>query len=83
MQHVLPQGFVKIRHYGLLANRFRAERLAISRRLLLVAAVQATLVATVEGEALGVEPTRDHGCAKCGSRRLECRALPRCSANTS
>ena len=25
--HVLPKGFMKIRHYGLLANRFRAERL--------------------------------------------------------
>ena len=29
VQHVLPGGFVKIRHYGLLANRGRAERLAL------------------------------------------------------
>src|SRR3989442_1259898 len=28
VQHVLPRGFVKIRHYGLLANRGRTERLA-------------------------------------------------------
>jgi hypothetical protein len=32
--HVLPRGFVKIRHYGLLANRHRASRLAACRRLL-------------------------------------------------
>src|SRR5262249_7486716 len=35
VQHVLPKGFVKIRHYGLLANRQRAERLDQCRRLLL------------------------------------------------
>jgi hypothetical protein len=33
--HVLPRGFVKIRHYGLLANRHRAEKLHVCRRLLL------------------------------------------------
>jgi hypothetical protein len=32
--HVLPRGFVRIRHFGFLANRFRASRLALSRRLL-------------------------------------------------
>lgn len=36
VQHVLPRGFVKIRHYGLLANRHRAEKLGVCRRLLLV-----------------------------------------------
>ena len=35
VQHVLPRGFVKIRHYGLLANRHRAEKLRVCRRLLL------------------------------------------------
>ena len=34
VQHVLPRGFVKIRHYGLLANRHRAAKLALCRRLL-------------------------------------------------
>ena len=28
--HVLPKGFVRIRHFGFLANRFRASRLALS-----------------------------------------------------
>src|SRR5436190_2909569 len=31
--HVLPRGFVRIRHFGFLANRFRASRLALSRQL--------------------------------------------------
>jgi hypothetical protein len=32
--HVLPKGFVRIRHFGLLANRFRNRNLALARRLL-------------------------------------------------
>ena len=34
VSHVLPRGFVKIRHHGLLANRHRAEKLRACRRLL-------------------------------------------------
>jgi hypothetical protein len=34
--HVLPSGFQRIRHYGLLANRHRASRLDRCRRLLMV-----------------------------------------------
>jgi predicted RNA-binding Zn-ribbon protein involved in translation (DUF1610 family) len=32
--HVLPRGFVRIRHFGFLANRWRTSRLALSRQLL-------------------------------------------------
>jgi hypothetical protein len=32
--HVLPKGFVRIRHYGFLANRHRKQNLLIIRRLL-------------------------------------------------
>jgi hypothetical protein len=32
--HVLPKGFVRIRHYGLLANRFRRQRIASCRERL-------------------------------------------------
>lgn len=35
--HVLPERFVKVRHYGLLGNRTRQQRLACARRLLGVA----------------------------------------------
>jgi hypothetical protein len=34
LMHVLPSGFVRIRHYGLLANRHRREKLARCRELL-------------------------------------------------
>jgi hypothetical protein len=45
LQHVLPAGFVRVRHYGLLANRYRAAKLAVCRRLLLVSLVAARVVA--------------------------------------
>ena len=32
--HVLPTGFMRLRHYGILANRHRHEKLALCRRLL-------------------------------------------------
>jgi hypothetical protein len=32
--HVLPKGFVKIRYFGFLANRFRAQRLPLCQQLL-------------------------------------------------
>ncbi len=39
--HVLPGGFVRIRHFGLLANRGRAAKLARCRELLAAAAPEA------------------------------------------
>jgi predicted Zn-ribbon and HTH transcriptional regulator len=32
--HVIPRGFVRIRHYGFLANRFRTKKLELARNLL-------------------------------------------------
>jgi hypothetical protein len=76
-QHLLPKGFVKIRHYGLLANHGRAERLHVCRRLLLPALLlAATLLPPSPAEAIAPAlppPT----CPKCGSVRLECRELAR------
>jgi Putative transposase/Transposase zinc-binding domain len=37
--HVVPTGFVRIRHYGLLANRTRQDKLARARQLLAIVAV--------------------------------------------
>jgi len=72
VQHVLPSGFVKVRHYGLLANRHRAARLAACRRLLLVANV----AATVPGADLAtIEPTQPRCCPQCGGTRLVYREL--------
>jgi hypothetical protein len=56
--HVLPRRFVKIRHYGLLANRHREAKLAVCRRLLLVAGCG--VVSWVP------EPARVERCAVCG-----------------
>jgi hypothetical protein len=45
LQHVLPRGLVRVRHYGLLANRGREAKLACCRRLLGVAAVSGVVAA--------------------------------------
>jgi hypothetical protein len=39
--HVLPDGFHRIRHYGLFANGHRAEKVALCRKLLQVPATRA------------------------------------------
>jgi hypothetical protein len=72
VQHVLPKGFVKIRHYGLLANAQREARLALCRRLLLTATVAAALP---EPEAAPIEPAQPRCCPSCGGRRLVYGAL--------
>jgi hypothetical protein len=62
LQHVLPLGFVKVRHYGLLANRDRQAQLQVCRRLLWMAALAGGLAREVE-EARPEEP-----CPVCGGR---------------
>jgi hypothetical protein len=67
LQHILPRGFVRVRHYGLLANRGRAEKLELCRRLLRQAQRQQRLQAVVE-------PAEQHGprtCPACGAAALE------------
>ena len=39
--HILPKGFVRIRHYGFLANRCREQKVTLCRRLLQARAVSA------------------------------------------
>jgi Putative transposase/Transposase zinc-binding domain len=55
LQHVLPPGFVKIRHFGWLANRCRKVNLAECRRLL----------STVAITTAAAEPVPDHVCPLC------------------
>jgi hypothetical protein len=66
LMHVLPKGFVKVRHYGLLANGQRQSKLALCRSLLVLAAV---LMAAL-GEA-GVTPA-ERRCPQCGVGCLHC-----------
>lgn len=69
VQHVLPRGFVKVRHYGLLANRSRKANLAECRRLLLVEGVrQGDPPAAVP--ASEVRPAVVPCCPHCGGSRL-------------
>lgn len=81
--HVLPSGFVKMRHYGLLANRFREQRLAACRQLLAVANALAACRIATANEAAKIEPVRERCCARCGSKRLECIAVPRLTVAAS
>jgi hypothetical protein len=78
VQHVLPRSFVKIRHYGLLANGQREARLALCRRLLLVENVVAEVPSTDAApseETLPIEPAPRRRCSQCGGTRLVCREL--------
>jgi hypothetical protein len=72
LQHVLPRSFVKIRHYGLLANAQREVRLAVCRRLLLVESVAATVAST---DTAPIEPAQPRCCPHCGGTRLVYREL--------
>jgi hypothetical protein len=67
--HVLPQGFHRIRHYGLLASGTRAENIARARRLLDVPAAQPE--AEYDSRAEADEPkSLAHPCPCCGGRMI-------------
>jgi hypothetical protein len=72
--HVLPDGFMRIRHYGYLANRHRQEKLATCRRLLGCAAPSQPVA---EREQSQPEPCEAEGtvdstipCPACKTGRL-------------
>jgi hypothetical protein len=70
--HVLPKGFHRIRHYGLLAGGARDKRLAQARQLLQAAASTATDPED-EDEAAADEPTGSAlatPCPCCGGRMI-------------
>jgi hypothetical protein len=70
--HVLPKGFMKIRHYGLLSSRHREARLHLARRLLLP---KVALSGSGPSVIAPAEPVR---CPHCGSvRRARGELLPR------
>jgi hypothetical protein len=60
VQHVLPAKFVKVRHYGLLANSQRKTKMDLCRKLLMVfAAILAVL-------SVAPATTAERRCAACG-----------------
>jgi hypothetical protein len=70
LMHVLPSGFVRVRHYGLLANRHRQEKLARCRELLGMAATTPTDVAPVTPPVPETTVTPTRVCPRCGSGRM-------------
>jgi hypothetical protein len=67
--HVLPDGFHRIRHYGLFANGGRTENIARARRLLNVPAPQKA-ASDADGTADGEPQARSHPCPCCGGRMV-------------
>jgi len=79
VQHVLPKGFLKIRHYGLLASRHRQAKLQRSRQLLMVLNLATALTCaelTLPRDAGRVEPAAVPHCPSCGGQRFLRLALP-------
>jgi integrase len=72
--HVLPGGFDRIRHYGLLANAGRRENLATARELLGVATKSETPGST-DVQASHVQPT--FVCRCCGAAMVVVEILAR------
>jgi integrase len=75
LMHVLPAGFVRVRHYGLLANRHRREKLARCRELLGGAVTPPADPAPTDPDPstppvheAAVTPTRV--CPRCGCGRM-------------
>jgi Putative transposase/Transposase zinc-binding domain len=70
--HVLPTGLQRIRHYGILANRHRHEKLTVCRRLLGSASAAETDPSEETRETRGspssIAPTRV--CPVCGAGRM-------------
>jgi hypothetical protein len=69
--HVLPKGFMRIRHYGLLANRAKAEKLAAARAALNAPAPTMNIEPeSVEAFYLRTTGRDIHQCPRCTIGRM-------------
>jgi hypothetical protein len=72
LAHVLPTRFMRIRHYGYLANRFKQKRLAQIRQLIGAKSPKPQVLKSSTEQWMmlvpGIEPDR---CPCCGDRLLE------------
>jgi hypothetical protein len=68
LSHVLPKGFHRIRHYGLLANGNRAANLARARQLLAMPAPVADHDQTLDDAS--EPPASTYPCPACGGRMV-------------
>jgi hypothetical protein len=72
--HVLPRGFVKVRHFGLLANRGRRRNLALCRKLLVASSSAQDFHPAHDRLADQMETDQRDRCPRCRAghmRRLE------------
>ena len=77
LQHVLPSGFKRIRHYGLLAPAAKAERLATSRTLLAMPAPNPRAVEDARAFMQRVAAIDIERCPHCQAGRWRCvQSLP-------
>ena len=73
LQHVVPKGFMRIRHFGFLANRFRAEKLKRCRELLQNAEEPPSASAPrreLAPDTATELPVERHRCPHCGNGRM-------------
>ena len=64
--HVLPRGFVRIRHYGFLANTHRQEKLELCRKLIRQAKSEPAPAAIEAQENKSDIESPSHACPLCG-----------------
>ena len=70
LMHVLPQGFHRIRHYGLLANTARADNIARARELLAVPMLPIDAINAATLPKANEPQTPEHPCPCCGGRMI-------------
>ncbi|WP_456304801.1 IS91 family transposase, partial [Acidocella aquatica] len=69
LQHTLPDGFHRIRHYGVLANGHRAAKITLCRKLLAVPSPGPTITANVVAACSPTLPPSDT-CPCCGGMMI-------------
>jgi hypothetical protein len=83
--HVLPKGFVKIRHFGFLANRCRRDDLLLCRELLAASSTGPPGLAPPDSHSDEPEAEEVDRCPRCklGSMRMVEILAPQADASTS
>ena len=66
--HVLPSGFHRIRHYGLLASGTRADNIARARQLIAALAPVQTVHQPQPPDGAAATDQASHPCPCCGGR---------------
>lgn len=69
--HILPSGFMRVRHYGLFANRHRKAKLTQCRAVLDQPEPESRTKPTIETLMKRLTGRDIHACSRCGSGRLQ------------